>query len=192
MHCGTVLKSWLSPTCYVRLPSVTHLASVSPKHGYQEIRPLTVSSYMWGSYNPTAEKGFYIAWIAFECNATTSRSTCNMNDTGHFSLRWADTSTLAACGAGGGGAARGRGVTQQSHSHVKTEKWESRASMCSSEQLIISTCTLRKVNMATLLSFFPAMSPQSPEEALIIGNVTVIKFVRLENVAENSQVDKHV
>lgn len=38
----------------------------------------------------------------------------------------------------------------------------------------------------------PAMSPQSPEEALIIGNVTVIKFVRVENVAENSQVGKHV
>lgn len=39
---------------------------------------------------------------------------------------------------------------------------------------------------------FPAMSPQSPEEALIIGNVTVIKFVGLENVTENSQVYKHV
>lgn len=40
--------------------------------------------------------------------------------------------------------------------------------------------------------FTPAMSPQSPEEALIIGNVTVIKFVHLENVTENSQVDKYV
>lgn len=99
-----------------------------------------------------------------------------MNDTGHFGFEVSRHNHT------------GRGLTQQSCSDAQTERWESRAFMCGSEQLVISTCTLRKVNMATLL-FFPAMSPQSPEEALIIGNVTVRKFVGLENVTENSQVD---
>lgn len=51
---------------------------------------------------------------------------------------------------------------------------------------------IKKGKHGYTFGFFPTMLPQSPEEALIIGNVTVIKSVRLENVAENSQMDKHV